>query len=98
MTRKTPRCRGCQQPVVFFRSPFAGNPCPFDPTPVEPSHPLAGVKAFPVLGGTQAYRSGDLAAVIQTRDEITQSAAEAEVQDMPWFLIHTCPTNSKDPA
>lgn len=92
------RCRTCRQPVVFFRSPFAGNPCPFEPTPVEPSHPLAGVKAFPVLGGTHAYRPGDLTDLLQVQREVTQTEAADEVRDMPWHLIHECHTDQKDPA
>lgn len=94
MSRKQPRCRDCGQPVTWFRSPFAGNPCPFDPTPVEPSHPLAGVKAFPVSGGTHAHKPNELAAHLMVRREITQTEAENEVRDMPWHLIHTCPPDT----
>lgn len=90
MSRRQPKCRSCQRPVVFFRSPFAGKPCPFDPTPVEPSHPAAGVKAFPVLGGVQAYRPNELAAHLMVQRESSRTEAEDEVRDLPWHLIHTC--------
>jgi hypothetical protein len=90
MSRKAPRCRDCQEPVVFFRSPFTGNVRTFDPVPVEPSHPLAGVKAFPVLGGSAAYRPAHLAEVLQVQRYCSDAEAAAEVQDLPWFLIHDC--------
>jgi hypothetical protein len=76
---------------VFYRSPFTGNVRTFDPTPVEPSHPLAGVKAFPVLGGTAAYRPGDLVELLQVQREATETEAADEVRDMPWHLFHECP-------
>jgi hypothetical protein len=80
--------------VAFFRSPFTGNVRTFDPKPVEPSHPLAGVKAFPVLGGTHAYRPVDLVEVLQLRDEISESEAADEIRDMPWHLFHECPPDT----
>lgn len=94
MTRKAPRCRVCQQPVTFFRSPFTGNVRTFDPVPVDESHPLAGVKAFPVLGGTAAYRPGELTELLQVQREVTASEAADEVRDMPWHLIHECSTDT----
>lgn len=97
--RREPRCRDCQQPIVFFRSPFTGNVRTFDPIPVEPSHPLAGVKAFPVLGGTAAYRPGHLAELLQVQRHCSDTEAADEVQDLPWHVIHDCHgTDPKDPA
>lgn len=94
MTRRLPRCRTCTRPVVFFRSPFTGKPRTFEPTPVGPSHPLAGVKAFPVLGGTAAYKPADLVELLQVQREATETEAADEVRDMPWHLFHECPTDT----
>ena len=94
--RRGAKCRDCDAPIVFFRAPNSPKTCPFDPTPVEPSHPLAGIKAFPVLGGSAAYRPAHLAELLQVQRQSTIAAAEAEVQDLPWHLIHTCPHDQKD--
>lgn len=91
MGRRGPaRCNTCSAPVVFFRSPFTGKQRTFDPAPVEPSHPLAGVKAFPILGGTAAYRPAHLAEMLQVQRMCSDAEAAAEVQDMPWHLVHEC--------
>jgi hypothetical protein len=93
--RRGPRCRDCDAPVIFLRSPFTGNYRTFEAIPVEPSHPLAGVRAFPVLSRT-AYRPADLAEQLQIQRQCSRSEAEDEVQDMPWHLIHECPTDQKE--
>lgn len=91
MGRRGPaRCNACSAPVVFFRSPFTGKTRTFEAKPVEPSHPLAGVKAFPVLGGSAAYRPAHLAEVLQVQRMCSDAEAAAEVQDMPWHLLHEC--------
>ena len=93
MGRRGPaRCNSCGDHVVFFRSPFTSKPRTFDAKPVEPSHPLAGVKAFPVLGGTAAYRPAHLAELLQVQRMCSDAEAADEVQDMPWHLIHECST------
>lgn len=88
------RCResNCKAPVVFFRSPYTGRPRTFDPSPVDADHPLAGVRAFPVLGGSAAYKPAELVGVLQVQRECSTAEAEAEIRDMPWHLIHECPT------
>lgn len=89
-------CRGCGAPIVFFFSPFTGSLRTFDPKPVEPSHPLAGVKAFPVLS-RRAFRPAELVDHLQVLRECSTSDAQDEIQDLPWHLIHECPTdNQKD--
>lgn len=87
---RTARCNRCQAPVVFFRSPFTSKPRTFDPRPVEPSHALAGVRAFPVLGGTQAYQVDKLVELLQVQRSCTLHEAEVEVWDMDWFMLHSC--------
>lgn len=89
------RCRGCDAPVIFLFSPFTSSLRTFDPTPVEPSHPLAGVKAFPVLS-RRAFRPADLVEHLQVLRECTSSEARDEIQDLPWHLIHECPIDPKD--
>lgn len=84
------RCRGCKKPVEFFYSPFTENVRTFDPTPVAASHPLAGVKAFPVLS-RHAYRPADLVVVLQHQRSCSDVEARAEISDMPWHLLHECP-------
>lgn len=92
--RRQARCRSCDAPIVFFRSPFTANVRTFDRTPVDADHPLAGVKAFPVLGGTAAYRPAHLAEMLQVQRMCSDEAAYAEVRDMAWFLLHECPAGS----
>lgn len=77
--------------MLFLRSPFTTNVRTFDTTPVEPSHPLAGVKAFPVLGGTAAYKPADLVDLFQVQRQCSDADAAREVQDVPWHLLHECP-------
>jgi hypothetical protein len=96
--RGGPKCRDCGAPIVFFGAPSSPKQCPFDPAPVAPSHPLAGVRAFPVLGGRKAYRPAHLAEVLQVQRMSTISAAQDEVQDLPWHLIHECRPDPKDPV
>ncbi len=84
------RCRSCQHPVVFFRSPFTLNVRTFDPKPVTSGHPLAGVKAFPVLGRA-AFKPADLADLFQQQRQTSLTEAEKEVADSPWFVLHECP-------
>lgn len=79
---------------MFYRSPFTGNLRTWEAKPVEPSHPLAGVKAFPILSRT-AYRPSDLADHLQVLRETTRAEAEQEVQDIPWHLLHECPTTDQ---
>ncbi|WP_181312492.1 hypothetical protein [Nocardioides campestrisoli] len=76
---------------MFFRSPFTSQVRTFDPKPVDSSHPLAGVTAFPVLGGTAAYRPAALADHLQVQRGCSLPEASAEVLDMPWHLLHECP-------
>lgn len=92
--RKAAKCRECQAPVEFFRSPFTGNVRTFDPTPVTESHPLAGVRAFPVLGGTAAYRPADLVELLMVQRHATETEVADEIRDMPWHLLHDCPPSS----
>ena len=92
MGRRGPaRCNTCKAPVVFYRSPFTGKVRTFEAKPVEPSHPLAGVKAFPVLGGTAAYKPAELVELLQVQRQCSDAEASNEVRDMPWHLIHDCP-------
>lgn len=99
MARRGPaRCNTCTAHVVFFRSPFTGKVRTFDAKPVEPSHPLAGVKAFPVLGGTAAYKPADLVELLQVQRQTSDADAAAEVQDMPWHVIHECAPEGGDQA
>lgn len=94
MGRRGPaRCNTCSAHIVFFRSPFTGKRRTFDPAPVTGLHPLAGVKAFPVLGGTAAYRPAHLAEMLQVQRMCSDAEAADEVQDMPWHLIHECPAD-----
>ena len=91
--QRGPKCRGCEAPIVFLRSPYTKNPRPFDPKPVDASHPLAGVRAFPVLG-PNAYLPADLAEHLQVQRQTTLTAAQDEVRDLPWHLTHECPPDS----
>lgn len=92
------RCRTCDRPVVFFFSPFTAALRTFDPSPVEPSHPLAGVKAFPVLS-RRAYKPAELVELLQVQRQCSDAEAADEMRDIPWHLIHEChPTDPKDPA
>ena len=88
--RRQAKCRACGVPVVFYRSPFTRNVRTFDQTPVTSAHPLAGVKAFPVLGGTAAYRPTHLAEMLQVQRMCTDTEALAEVNDLPWHRFHEC--------
>ena len=95
MNRRAPaRCRTCHAPVVFFRSPFTSKVRTFDTAPVPPSHPAAGVAAFPVLGGTASYRPTDLSEVLQQQRQCSDEAAREEIRDLPWHQLHTCPTTN----
>lgn len=89
--RRQAKCRSCGAPVVFYRSPFTANVRTFDQTPVTADHPLAGVKTFPVLGGTSAYRPAHLAEMLQVQRMCTDTEAADEVRDLPWFRLHECP-------
>ena len=88
---------GGAAPIAFFFSPFTGSLRTFDPKPVEPSHPLAGVKAFPVLS-RRAFRPADLVDHLQVLRECSTSDAQDEIQDLPWHLIHECLNDPKDHA
>lgn len=91
MGRRGPaRCNGCRAHVVFYRSPFTGKVRTFEAKPVEPSHPLAGVKAFPVLGGTAAYKPADLVEHLMVQRQCSEVEAADEVRDVPWHLLHEC--------
>lgn len=83
--------------MIFLFSPFTAALRTFDPRPVEPSHPLAGVKAFPVLS-KRAYRPSELVELLQVQRECTAADAQDEIQDLPWHLIHECPTDTKESA
>lgn len=101
MPNKLTRCRFCQAPVEFLRSPFTGERRKFDARPIDGHHDLA-VKAFPVLSD-RAYKFAELVTVIRVQRECTEEAAEAEVRDMPWYVPHDCPNtpfapNGKDPS
>lgn len=98
MGNRVVRCRSCQAPVVFFRSPFTRNVRTFDPDPVDGTHVLAGVRAFPVTG-VKAHRPAHLAEQIQVQRHCTDEQAMDEVRDMPWHLLHECPPDpTHDPA
>lgn len=89
------RCRHCQAPVAWFRSPFGtGRPRMFDPNQVSPGHPLAGVEVFPVLNGTSAWKSTPLARWLHTRNGGTFHEAVEQVQAMPWHRLHKCATET----
>lgn len=94
MSRRPARCRTCHRPVAFFRSPFTNQVRTFDPADVGPRHPLAGVRAFPVLGGTAAYKPADLTEVLMVQRHATATEAAEEVRDMPWHLLHQCPNTT----
>lgn len=97
MGRRGPvRCNGCGAHVVFFGSPFTGKRRTFDPTSVDDTHPLAGVKAFPVLGGTRAYKQADLVELLQVQRRCSDVEAADEVRDMPWHVVHECPPADHD--
>lgn len=81
--------------MVFIFSPFTAALRTFDPTPVGPSHPLAGVRAFPVLS-RKAYRPAELAELLQVQRETSLVDAQDEIQDLPWHLTHECPPDTKD--
>jgi len=83
------RCRSCGAPVVFFRSPFTSNVRTFDPEVLEASHPLTGVKVFPVLVKA-AMRPGDLVALLRERHGLTQIQAETEAAAHPHYRLHDC--------
>lgn len=89
------RCRSCAAPVIFLFSPFTSALRTFDPAPVAPSHPLAGVTAFPVLS-RKAYRPAELVEHLQLLRECTSTEAQDEIQDLPWHLIHECRPDTKD--
>lgn len=91
---RVPHCNGCGARIVFFKAPSSPKLCPFDPTPVTAAHPLAGVRAFPVLGGAKAYRPSHLTELLQVQRSCTDAAAAEEVRDLPWHLIHDCSTDS----
>lgn len=96
MPRRGPaRCNGCGAHVVFYRSPFTGKPRTFDPAPVTNGHPLAGVKAFPVLGAG-AYKQAELVEVLQVQRECSEVEAAEEIADMPWHVIHECTPEGGD--
>lgn len=91
MSRREPaRCRACRRPVVFFRSPFTTGVRTFEPDPVTTSHPGAGVIAFPVLGGTAAFKRSDLRRRLITQRGCSPKEADEEINDMPWHKFHTC--------
>jgi hypothetical protein len=90
MSRLT-RCRFCQAPVEFLRSPFTGEKRKFEASPIDGHHDMA-VKAFPVMSG-RAYKFADLAAIVQVQRECALDAAEDEVRDMPWYVPHDCPNS-----
>lgn len=97
MGRRGPaRCRKCRTPIAFFRSPFTDSPRAFELQPVDATHPLAGVKAFPVHNGVKAYRPHHLAELIQVRQHCSDEDAMAEVRDMPWHLLHEHPADNDD--
>ena len=89
------RCRTCREEIDFFRSPFTGNVRAFDIAPVDPTHPLAGVRAFPVLGRA-AYKQADLVEVVQVQRGCSDVEAADEIRDMPWHLLHDCTTSTDD--
>lgn len=95
-SRGPARCRTCQAPVVFFRSPFTGKSRTFEPTSIDGRHLLA-VDAFPVLG-LQAFKFADLVEHIQVQRQCSSEEAEAEVRDMPWHRLHTHLTDDDRPA
>lgn len=86
---KLTRCRFCQAPVEFLRSPFTGDRRKFDARPIDGHHQLA-VKGFPVMSG-RAYKYADLVEIVQVLRETSGDAAEEEVRDMPWYVPHDCP-------
>lgn len=90
MGSRLARCRTCNAPVVFFRSPFTGRLRTFDPTPVDGHHPLAGATAFPVQGRS-AYKPAALVDQVQVQRACSDTAAAAEVRDMAWHVLHECP-------
>lgn len=82
--------------MIFLGSPFTGSLRTFDPKPVEPSDPRAGVRAFPVLS-RRAYKPSVLAEVLQVQRECSLTEAQDEIQDLPWHVIHEChPHDQKD--
>lgn len=82
---------------MFLGSPFTGKRRTFDPTPVTDEHPLAGIKAFPVLGGTRAYKPAELVEHLMVQRQCSDVEAAAEVRDMPWHVVHEChPADNPD--
>lgn len=92
--RGTARCRTCDAPVAFFRSPFTARLRTFDPTPIDGHHPLA-VDAFPVLGRS-AFKFAELVEHIQVQRQCSTDEAAAEVRDMPWHRLHTHSIDADD--
>lgn len=83
------RCHTCGAPLVFFKHPNSPKKAPFDATPIDGHHPNTA-KAYPVMGAS-AYRPTHLAEQLQVQRACTNVEAMAEVRDMPWHHIHSCP-------
>ena len=84
-----PRCRSCNLPVAFFRSPFTGNMRAFNPKPVDMRTPLVDA-AYPVFGG-QAYKLADVVDLLLVARRCSRAEAEDEARDLPWHTLHACP-------
>lgn len=81
------RCTGCR--AVFEWFSLRGEWRKFDPTPVD-GRTHIGAHAYPVPG-KQAWRRADLVEHLIATREVSQAAAEDEVYDMPWHVLHACP-------
>ena len=90
------RCRSCDRPVIFLRSPFTSNVRTFDPTELD-GRTTSNPNAYPVLGRA-AYRVTELAALLQVQRGASLGAVEDEIRDLPWHQLHTCtPDTSTTP-
>jgi len=93
--RGPPRCRDCNAPVVFFRSPSTGTWRPFAPRPVDPSQQHPG-PAYPVEGNVWAWPYRDLVEDLMVRHRYSQAEAEDEAHDLPWHIPHDCPNRRQE--
>lgn len=90
-----PRCKDCNAPVVFFRSPFTGGWRPFEAKPMSPGRQHA--EAFPIENNVRAWLYRDLVEDLMVRRGIGRQEAEDEAHAMPWHVVHNCPNRPEEP-
>lgn len=95
--RGPPTCRDYHRPVMWLRWAHSGHWRTFDPRPV-PANGGQHAIAYPVEGGTHAWRFRDLVEDLRVRRQCSELEAEGEAHDMPWHTPHTCPTDTEGQA